>query len=141
MGNAMFDKLLELRDVADGAETSTASETGVEMPVRFLGNAWVVIYVTAIDFGTEDETYVFSVEISDVVGGSYTEIARIAYLGSRGPGEVSVPISGELADWADDDAAFVRITATLAGTTPSVTYGAYIAPAPRGKMAMAEDLA
>lgn len=128
MSSHVFDKFLELRDVTAGAVTATGSTTGVNMEVRYLLPCSVEIYVSAIDATSADETYTFSVQVSDVVGGTYTTIAGpIAYARGLGAGKVSIPISAELAQWVDADSAFIRITHTLGGTTPSVTYGAYLA--------------
>lgn len=127
MSQAVFDKLLELRNVADGAETATASETGIALAVRMLQPCSWVIFVTAIDAASADETYVFALQVSDLVGGTYTTIATHTWPRAHGVGKVHIPVSGELAAFQDTDSAFLRVTATLGGTTPSVTYGSYLA--------------
>jgi hypothetical protein len=129
MTTAVFDKALELRNVADGAETATASETGIAVPVRFLPTCDWVIFVTAIDAASTDETYVFTLEVSDLVGGTYTKIAEHVWPRGHGVGKMHIPINGDMASFQDTDSAFVRVTATLGGTTPSVTYGSYLTKA------------
>ena len=122
MSQAVFDKALELRDVAAGAVTATTSTTGITLPVRYLPVCSWMIHVTAIGVvGTE--TYVFTLEVSDLVGGTYTAIARHVWPIAHGIGHVLIPISGDLATFQDTDSDWVRVTATLGGTTPTITYG------------------
>jgi hypothetical protein len=128
MSQNIFDKALELRNVADGAETATASETGIALAVRFLPTCDWVIFVTTLGV-VATETYVFTLEVSDLVGGTYTAIARHVWPIAHGPGEAHVPINGDLAAWQDTDSAFVRVTATLGGTTPTITYGSFLSKA------------
>lgn len=125
-GRRTFDKLTELRNLADGAETATAAETGVAFEIRKHIALLCVVDVTASVSNDNDETYVFTVEVSDLVGGTYTPIATLTV--TRGvTGKYTIPLSGELAQKLDDDCDFIRIKATLGGTTPSITYGAYLA--------------
>jgi hypothetical protein len=123
----IFDVDLELRDVADGAETSTANETAIAFDVLNVEEYKAVFYVTAMDFATTDETYVFDISVSDTSGGTYTKIATLPDIGSAdGTGKYEVALSGALAQGLDSDAAFIRCGATLGGTTPSITYGCYL---------------
>lgn len=121
-----FDKLLELRDIADGAETSTASETAKAFPILKYEALDVVVFVSAIDATTGDETYVLTVEVSDTSGGTYVAIAALPNIRAAGTGVYLIPISGATALKLSASAAYIRITATLGGTTPSITYGAFI---------------
>lgn len=123
-----FDKSLELRNVADGAETGTGviSETGIALPVRFLPTCDWVIHVTALDAASTDETYEFLLQVSDLVGGTYTTIARHNWPRAKSTGSIHVPINGDLASFADTDSAFVRVGVDKGGTTPSITYGSYL---------------
>jgi hypothetical protein len=134
MSQNIFDKALELRNIADGAEVGTASETGIAMAVRFLPTCDWVIYVTALGI-VGSETYAFTLEVSNLVGGTYTAIARHVWPIGHGPGEAHVPINGDLAAWQDTDSAFVRVTATLGGTSPTITYGSFLSKA-ANKMGM-----
>lgn len=125
----IFDLALRLRDGAAAARTATGSDTGVAIPVRFLPMADWVIHVTAIDAASTDETYVFTLEVSDLVGGTYTKIAEHVWPRAHGVGVQHIPISGDMASFQDPNSAFVRTTVTLGGTTPSVTFGSYLTKA------------
>lgn len=126
-----LDTQLELRDITDGAETSTAAETGLAFNPRKIGDYKVVINISARDYTTEDETYALTVGISDAVGGTYTTVATLASatIITNGAGRYELPLMGNWAELLDDDAAFINITATLGGTSPSITYGAHLEPA------------
>lgn len=124
-----FDKELELRDYGDGAESTDASETGIELAVRFFDTAKVVVNHAAIG-GTVDGSnfWTVTVEISDVVGGTYTEVATTGALAATAA-EIELPLSGLLNTYKDADSAFIRVSATETGTTAgNLTYGAYIVP-------------
>ncbi|MEM9947799.1 MAG: hypothetical protein AAF810_17315 [Cyanobacteria bacterium P01_D01_bin.36] len=124
-----FDVELELRDYDATAASATASETGKAFEVRAIDTAKVVVHHAAIG-GTVDESNYWSVgiEVSDLVGGTYTEIANSGPLPATA-GQVEVPISGQQASVLDSDSAFIRVTATKTGTTAgNLTYGAYITP-------------
>ena len=129
MGNRVsniYDADLVLR-TAGTAETSTASETGVEFAVRNIDDYKAVIVYSGLDFTTTDETYVFSIEVSDVVAGTYTAIATLPDIGSAvDSGRLDIPLNGKIAEQLDADSAFIRVTATLGGTTPSVDYDCYL---------------
>ena len=125
-----FDKRLELRDYGDGAETGSADETGKELAVRDLDLAKVVVSHAAIG-GTVDASnyWAINVQISDVVGGTYTTIATTDKLAAAAA-EIELPLSGKLASYLDADSAFIRVQAVETGTTAgNLTYGAYIVPA------------
>ena len=69
-----------------------------------------------------------TVEISDVVGGTYTPIVSTGEL-TAAKSQIELPISGLLVAYKDADAAFIRVTATKGGTIGNLSYGAYIVPA------------
>lgn len=123
-----FDKQLELRNVADGAETSTVAETGVALDVRAAGDFKAIFFVTALDTGDADETYVLSVDTDSVAAFSDdpVEVGRVTVTGT---GVFEIPLSGAQIEKLDPNAAAIRAKATLGGTTPSITYGAYLTPA------------
>lgn len=132
MGNrvsGIYDTALALR-TSGTAVTSTTSATGVAFPVRKIGAYKAVIQYNGLDFTTGDETYVFSIEVSDVVGGTYTAIATMPDIGSAtASGRLDIPLNGKIAEELDADSAFIRVTATLGGTTPSVDYDCYLTQA------------
>ena len=128
-----FDALCELRDVADGAETSTATEAAVALPLAYAGPIEAVVYITAIDAASSDETYTFGIEVDTAAAfSSAVEVASRALTASGGTaavGEYTIPLgNNEYINSKEAGATHVRIKATLGGTTPSVTYGAYIRP-------------
>lgn len=123
-----YDVNLELRDIADGAESATASETGIPFDCRKI-NEFKVCYVinahTGYDAGTAE--WNLTVEVSDVVGGSYTQVGpTISPVGAAVEGEIV--ISGAMVAAADADADWIRITATKTGSPGNITYGAWIVP-------------
>ncbi len=129
MGNRVsniYDADLALR-TSGTAITSTTSETGVEFPVRNIGAYKAVVQYTGMDYTTTDESYVFSVEVSDLVAGTYTAIATLPDIGSAtAAGRLDIPLNGKIAEQLDADSAFIRVTATLGGTTPSIDYDCYL---------------
>ena len=133
MTNAIFDKALELVAVGPAiTATGATSATGVAIPVRFLPTCDWVIHVTSIDAANSDETYVFSLEVSNVVGGTYTQIAEHTWPRAHGTGKAHIPINGDMAAFLDTDSAFMRTTLTQGGTSPSMQYGSYLAKAANG---------
>lgn len=130
MSNAVFDKALEL--AAPGAAVvATGSTTGVQLFPRMLPTCDWVLYVKTMPAGT-NETYVFTLEVSDLVGGTYTPIASHNWPRGHGPGKVHIPIVGDMAAFQDTDSAFVRVTLTETGTAPSCIFGSYIGKAANG---------
>jgi hypothetical protein len=125
MTTAVFDKGTEL--LAPGAAvTVTASATGVQLyPRQFPVCDWV-IYVSGV---VSTGTYVFTLQVSDLVGGTYTTIASFTWPPATASGKVHIPVSGQMAALLDSDAKFVRITSTLGGTTPSAVIGSYLTKA------------
>lgn len=127
----IVDTLLYLRDVTAGAETSTAAETGIAFDCRKVDQYKAVFNVTAVDGTTGDETVTLSIGVSDQVGGTYTTIATTPALAgstwdSAVPFTVELPLNGSVAETLDADSDFIQCKATLAGTSPSVTYGCFL---------------
>jgi hypothetical protein len=82
-----------------------------------------VLYVSGV-LGTG--TYTFTLEVSDLVGGSYTVIATWAWPAAVAAGKVHLPINADMSMFKDNDSKFMRVTATL-GATSSVIWGSYLA--------------
>lgn len=140
----MFDvaDAVTLRDITDGAETSTALETPVSL--NLLDAAYwqenvlpwntlmVVIHITACDDGDGDETYSITLEVDDVAALNDTPTVVATLAVPRGTtGVFYVPIDartieGLVSDWSGNEA-YLGIRATLGGMSPSITYGAWIA--------------
>ncbi len=119
-----FDKQLELRNVADGAETTTQAETGIALAVLAAGDFKVIVYVTALSAtGTKS----ISIETDSVVGFGDTPVA-IASQAIAATGVYEFPLSAAQIAKLDPNAAAIRVKATLGGSDPSITYGAYIVP-------------
>ena len=123
MTTAVFDKALEL--VAPGAAlATTGSSTGVLLYPRSLPTcSWVVYTSGAVATGT----YTFALQISDVVGGSYTTIAQIVYPPTVAAARLSAPIGGKLAQFFDNDAKYMKVAWTIGGATPGIVLGSFLA--------------
>ncbi len=122
----IYDAALVLRDVADGAETATAAETGIALDVLKAGNFKVIFDVTALDATTGNETYVLAVETD--ANTSFGSAVQVGAVTVSAVGRYEVPLSQWQLAKLDSTAAAIRVNATLGGTTPSITYGAYIVP-------------
>lgn len=122
----IYDTDLVLRE-SGSAETSTAAETGIAFDCRKIGAYKAVIQFSGLDYTTNDETYVFSIGVSDVVGGTYTSIATLPDVGSStAAGTLEIPLSGSIAENLDADSDFIQVKVTLGGTTPSVDYDCFL---------------
>lgn len=125
----ILDKELQFSDSA--ALTASANSSVVSLGAAsslFLGESLDVIIniEVAADFTTSDETYSFALQTDNAVGmGSPTTLASRSILasaltaGSRHT--LAVPIEAA-------QEGFLRLAYTLAGTTPSVTLSAHLAP-------------
>lgn len=126
MATRFFDKALELRNLADGAETSTVAETAIALEVLKAGTFKVVFVVTALDLSSTNETYSLTVETDAATSfGSPTTVGSVTVTAT---GTYEVLLSADGIAKLDSTAAAIRVKATLAGTTPSITYGAFISP-------------
>lgn len=121
-----FDKQLELRNVADGAETSTASETGIAFDARMAGDFKAIVFVTD-RAATGTCTISVETDAEPDFGGTPVTIGSVTVAASA-TGVFEIPMSGTQIEKLDPDAGAIRVKATLGGTTPSVTYGAYLVP-------------
>lgn len=125
-----FDALLELRDYDATAASTTTSETGVAFESRKTDVFKVVVHHAAIGGTVDGSNYwTISVEVSDVQGGTYTEVASTGALAAASA-QIELAISGVNVERLDADADWIRVTATETGSTAgNLTYGAYITPA------------
>lgn len=124
--NGMYDSVLVLR-TSGTPETSTASETGVEFAVRKIGAYKAVIQYNGKIY--TNETYIFTISVSDLVGGTYTIIGTVPDIGDNGvtSGRLDIPLNGKFAEELDADSAFIRVTVTITGSAPSLDYDCYLA--------------
>lgn len=121
------DSLLLLRDIEDGAEAATVSEAGISFPVNAEPEFGVAVAVSSVSGTTDGSNYwTISVEVSDVVGGTYTEVGSYQASGTEeSPVKLAFTRSQVMA--IDNDAKWVRVTATKTGTSATdITYGAWI---------------
>ncbi|MBI2239624.1 MAG: hypothetical protein HYU59_02345 [Magnetospirillum gryphiswaldense] len=121
------DTALILRSPSDAAETATAAETGVALDVLKSGAFHCVIDVLALDTTSTNETYKISLEtdVSASFGGTPVEVAAVTVTAT---GRYILTVDQDLVATLDPDAAAIRVKATLGGTTPSLSYGAFLAP-------------
>lgn len=134
------DAAVLLRDVADGAETSTATETAIDLD-ELRAAYWhdkeiphgvmaVVINVTALDLADTDETYVISLLVDDVVGLNDSPFTICSYAITQ-VGTYTMYVDSKSIPGLNPDVSgtskWLGVRATLGGTSPSITYGAWIA--------------
>lgn len=135
------DPSVVLRDIADGAETSTATETGVslkELDTAYWHNGEIpqgvfeiCVQITATDAGNGDETYVLSLLVDDTSAMSDSPVTIAAYTIPRGTtGIFYWYVDSQTIPRLDTDSSgtdkWLAVRATLGGTSPSITYGASI---------------
>ena len=131
MGNHIKD--IELKAIGT-AITSTAAATAVAFNPVMVESYKAVFRVAAIVQNDEDETYVLSVEASDDgFSSNVVELGALPDLGFLGlaitaPDTFEIPLSGEAAEALNPNLATIRVKATLGGTTPSITYEAFLSP-------------
>ena len=137
------DASVTLRAIADGAETSTATETAISLN-ELDGAYWndgneipygliaVEILVTACDSASTDETYVLTLQVDDTSDHSNSPVTVWTQTIARGfTGPIHALVDCKNIPLQDTDSSgtdkWIAIKATLGGTTPSITYGAWIA--------------
>jgi len=125
-----YDAQLELRDYAAAAISATTSETGVAFDVRKQCGFRVIVTADAYTgYVATTAEWTITVEVSDLVGGTYTTVATLDPAAAAGAAiQVGVALSGDQIAAIDADAAFIRVTATKTGSPGNLTYGAYIVP-------------
>jgi hypothetical protein len=124
MTTAVFDAALQL--LAPGAAiTASGSGTGVLLYPRDFPTCDWVIYASAV-LGTG--TYTFNLQVSDLVGGTYTTVASVTWPPAVAAGKLHVAISGAQAQWFDNDSKFIRLNYVI-GATSSIIVGSYLAKA------------
>ena len=122
-----YDAETELRDKASAAISATTSETGIEHPVRELDLYKAIIVFDAFTgYVATTAEWRVQVEVSDIVGGTYTAVSDAIALVGSGSGRVEIPLSGGLIEYLDADSNFIRVTATKVGSPGDLTYGAFL---------------
>lgn len=128
-----------LRNIADGAETGVDTDAEAGVALNTLTNAYwdndevpnglvaVSIFVSALDRGDGDEAYTFIVEVDTADSfGSAVEVGRIGPTGLTSTGYYRVIVDSKMIEKLEPGATHIRIKCTKAGTSPSVTYGAWM---------------
>lgn len=137
-----------LRNIDDGAETSTATETpvslneldtaywhdGKEIPYSVIA---VSVFISACDSTSGDETYVLTIQVDDTSDHSNSPVTVATMTVPRGTtGSFTMYVDAKSIPTFDTDSSgtdkWIAIKATLGGTTPSITYGAFMAKELRG---------
>ena len=136
------DALLFLQTEAAAAVTATgASENvlsldqlsaywntdGVSNDLGWNQQVVIQLMVTALDFTTMDETYEFELQVDSVDDFSDSPVT-VGSVVVTATGQYELTVSRAIIEEMDPDAAYLRLNAVLAGTTPSITYNAYAGP-------------
>lgn len=125
MPTTTFDKALEL--LSPGAAlAANGSGTGVLLYPRTLPVCDWVVYASAV---VATGTYVFNLQVSDVVGGAYTTISTITWPPTLAAGSIHVPISSAAAQFFDNDSRYIRVNYAIGGTTPGAVIGSFLGKA------------
>lgn len=119
-----IDALLELRDIADGAETTDQTETAIDFVAADHGDFKVAVHVSALDTGDADETYVINV-LADSAA-AFDSAVIVASLTVTATGVFEIPLSGPKIEALEAGAIKLAVAVDVGGTTPSITYGAYV---------------
>jgi hypothetical protein len=127
MTNAPYDSNLELRALSAGAITSTGASSVLALTGNYAGPFKAVVDVTAVDRATGDEAYVLSVEV-DTASGMVSPVVVATLPAITAAGRYEIPLSAELIEQHKPSATHIRVKAALGGTTPSLTWGARLAP-------------
>lgn len=122
------DAALVLRDYSATAVSSTTSETGIAFYPRAHDTFKVAVTHAAVSsYVATSAEWTITVGVSDVVGGTYTQIGKSLVLTGTAS-EYEIPLSGAEAAVVDSDCVFIRVTATKTGLPGTLTYGAWIVP-------------
>jgi hypothetical protein len=117
-----FDKALEL--LAPGtALAANGSGTGVLLYPRTLPTCDWVLYLSGV---VATGTYTFNLQVSDVVGGTYTTIATATWPPAVSSGVLTVPVTGRTAQFFDNDSRYIRVNYAIGGTTPGAVVGSFL---------------
>ena len=114
-----------LRSASEAALSATGSTTGIPNPVIEGMYFKVRINHSAITGVDGSNYWTLTVEVSDVVGGTYTTVSKSLTLGATAA-TIDVPLFGPDIERLDADADYIRITATKTGTPGNLTYNAVV---------------
>jgi hypothetical protein len=122
----VYDDDMLLAD--ESAVATTAAVTAIPLPVSSADNFAIRLIVTDADDGDSDETYVISFEVDTMLAcSSAVEIAT--YTHTRGETcDILLPMNGARVQELEPGATHIRAKATVGGTSPSLTYKAWVIP-------------
>lgn len=86
----------------------------------------IVIVVSALDTGDADETYTFDVEVQADGGGNAVAAGQLAVVGL---GQYVIKLDAGTLELLSADREQLALNLTVAGTTPSIEFAAWVAPA------------
>lgn len=86
----------------------------------------VVFEIFALDLTTGDETYRLDVEVD--TDPAFPSPVVVATKAPKGVNKLAVILDAATLEIEEPGAAYIRVKHTLAGTTPSIRYAAYLAP-------------
>lgn len=84
----------------------------------------IVIAVSALDLADADETYVFAAEVG-AAGSAATKVGEVAV---NGTGQFILALDAATIEALDADREEIELNLTVGGTTPSITFTAWLAP-------------
>ncbi len=129
---------VRLRLLSDGPETASAVENAISLntlDAAYWDNgaipfqtATIVIRVTAIDRTTGDEAYAIQAQVDNdqaFGGADFTVVGEIDLVST---GVFTIVLDGPTIKALRSNAKFIRLALVAAGTTPSITYEAWLAP-------------
>lgn len=125
MTTNVFDKATEL--LAPGAAlVATGSGTGVLLYPRSFPTIDWCIYASGV---VATGTYTFNLQVSDLVGGTYTTIATVTWPPALAAGSIHIPVNGFMSQFFDNDSRFVRVNYAIGGATPGIVAGSFLSKA------------
>lgn len=107
----------DLDKMADAREGDQKNKLGAE------GYA-IVIAVSALDTADADETYTFDVEVQAAGGGSAVAAGQVGVVGT---GQYVIKLDAHTLEKLSADREELALNLTVAGTTPSITFSAWVA--------------
>lgn len=128
MSKAIYDAESTVLLRATGSAAVTATTTSaVDFAIDAGGAFAVAINVESLDVADADEVYTFSVAGQDAAGSNAVTIVTTGPITKTGEHLVYID-SDTAAKMAGASVKKLALTATLAGTTPSLTYSAWLNP-------------
>jgi len=128
-----LDSRLQHRAPASAAQTATATVETLDQTVAMRTEFVTKIYLEAIAIDGNDESYTFTIELSDDNFSTVNEVAAIRDFGATEVRVAGAPdsVAGDIIEmfWASEVNGIAyrywRLRCTHAGATSSITYHAY----------------